>query len=84
MELTQEQFNGTLAHKVGYTIPVKILKGQAWYNWWYAHDEKIKNIWGDKVDGISKVKKSDLIKYPLMRVSMETLENNKDGEWNNW
>ena len=71
MELTQEQFNGTLAHKVGYTIPVKILKGQAWYNWWYAHDEKIKNIWGDKVDGIT-------------RKHMETLENNKDGEWNNW
>ena len=53
-------------------ISVKVLKGQAWYNWHYAHDEKIKNIWGDKVDGIIK-----------KRVSMETLENNKD-DWDNW
>jgi len=35
-------------------VKVKVLKGQEMYNWWYAHDEKIKNIKGDKVDGIER------------------------------
>lgn len=33
-------------------ILVKVLTGQEMYNWLYAHDENIKNINGDKFDGI--------------------------------
>lgn len=48
-------------------ILIKILDGQAMYNWLYAHDEKIKNVNGDKVDGINtayvKVKKGMFKKF---------------------